>query len=466
MSSLVNDPMYNLQEVAGKGKGLVATRKIPRGTRILSEKPAIRVPEAVLDTRAPSENYLSKQVNALTPDQKRAFLSMHNIYADGSISQYLGIILTNALPFGDYTSEGGIFLEACRINHACDNNAQKAWNENIKRHTVHAIRDIQKGEEITICYLGVLNSRNVRQEALRRKFAFTCSCRLCSLPEDQSRESDRRLEEILKLDSLIDRDGMMGILSAPLQILRYVDQQICLYNEQGPDDNGLPRAFFDAAQVAIANGDLARAQIFVERAVLGWIVLDGDDSPKVVKYRALTQDPSKHELYGLSMKWKTAGDEIPQGLDAKEFEDWLWRRVKPKQPGQPADFRNRATFPGFDDLPDENDVSPEYYASSDGFRYRPRRHWLFLAEIVDFGTMIRLQMELKDVDDKTIPLFFYTDGRGTELAPSQFQKGYTVAILYAQRHAFLYAEPGIRHEEPTNIKVLLRLLFRLKLLRS
>lgn len=32
------------------------------------------------------------------------------------------------------------------------------------------------------------------------------------------------------------------------------------------------------------------------------------------------------------MKWKTAVDDVPQGLDSKEFEDWLWRREKPKQP--------------------------------------------------------------------------------------------------------------------------------------
>jgi hypothetical protein len=227
---------------------------------------------------------------------------MHNIYADDAVSRYFGIIQTNALPFGDDVREVGIFLDACRINHACDNNAQKGWNENIKRHTVHALRDIEKGEEITIYYLAILNNREARQEALRRKFAFTCSCRLCSLPPDQSQESDRRLDKILKLDGLIGRDGLIGIVSAPLQILRHVDQQTHLYNEQGPDDNGLPRAFLDAAQIAIANGDLARARIFVERAVLGWIVLEGDDSSQGLQYKALIQDPSKHELYGMSMR--------------------------------------------------------------------------------------------------------------------------------------------------------------------
>ncbi len=122
----------------------------------------------------------------------------------------------------------------------------------------------------------------------------------------------------------------MGILSAPLQILRYIDHQIRLYNEQGPDDAGLPRAFFDAAQIAIANGDLARARIFAERAMLGWIVLDGDDSFKVLQNTTLSQDPSKHESYGMSMKWKTVVDDIPQGLDLKELDDWLWRREKLK----------------------------------------------------------------------------------------------------------------------------------------
>lgn len=36
--------MYALQDVPGKGKGLVAIEKIPKGTRILSEEPIITIP--------------------------------------------------------------------------------------------------------------------------------------------------------------------------------------------------------------------------------------------------------------------------------------------------------------------------------------------------------------------------------------------------------------------------------------
>jgi hypothetical protein len=44
MSSLASDRTYTLQDVPGKGKGLVAIKKISKGTRILSEEPIIIIP--------------------------------------------------------------------------------------------------------------------------------------------------------------------------------------------------------------------------------------------------------------------------------------------------------------------------------------------------------------------------------------------------------------------------------------
>jgi hypothetical protein len=451
MSTLVETAMFTIEKVPGKGQGLVATRKILKGTRILSEEPIIRMPEDTTDSPALRVS-IRRQVDGLTSDQRRDFLAMCNIYPGDSGSQYLGIIRTNALPM-DVGS--GIFPAACRINHACDNNGQKSWNEGIKRHTVHALRDIEEGEEITITYLGVLNNRRTRQEALRQKFKFTCKCDLCSLPPHLSAESDRRLEEIMELDGRIGRNGLMGILSDPERLLRYVDRQVQLYNEHGPDDVGLPRAFLDAAQIVAAHGDLARARVFTERAVAGWIVGGGDDSPKVLKNKQLARDPSGHGTYGYSAAWKSTVDDVPQDLLPDEFEDWLWKREKKSKSEQPGGFRNQATFPSFLELPDETEVDDDFFESRDGVNYRPRRHWCFLGEIVDFSTLLRLQMEIKDVAGNTIPLFFYTDGRGSEIAPSQLCKGYTIAALYAQQHAFAFSEPGIRLEDPTLIKVCL-----------
>lgn len=363
---------------------------------------------------------------------------------------YLDNIRTNALPASTHPSDtASIFLTASRLNHSCLNNTQKSWIKNIKRHKVHALRDIPPGEELTICYLGVIRSRSVRRAALSEKFHSLCECTLCALPAEQSRESEARLEELLEQDEQTAKLGVMGMIQAALQMLRGVEIQVKLYDEQGPGDAELPRAFLDAAQSLIANGDLARASEILRRAVEGWRVSCGGNCVEVSRFGELKKDPSTHELYGVSMRWKTRVGDAPVGSSDANFEDWLWRREKAQRSGQRMSLRPRSTFPASSKLPGEYDVDLDYYQSIG----RPRRHWYFLGEIVDFCFLARLQMEMKDVDGQTVPLFFYTEGRGQEIVPSVLRKGFTVCIVYAQRHAFLFSEPRIRHEISERMKV-------------
>jgi hypothetical protein len=287
--------MYALEDVPGKGKGFVAIENIPRGTRILSEPPVITTPELQRDDEW-LKSHISQQVASLSEHQRQSFLTLYNLYPYQNIAeQSLGIIRTNSLPIGANGIEGGIFLDACRINHSCDNNAQKHWNQYIERHTVHALRDIPKGEEITICYLGHNNSREIRQKKLQDKFGFLCSCLLCLLPEQQSQENDERLERIDYLDDLIGRDSMQ--MQFFLQSLQYADERARLYNKQGLGNSSLPRVYLNAAQIAVANSDLARGRIFAERAVEGWQTAHSGDSKEVIKYSPLAQDLSKLLIY-------------------------------------------------------------------------------------------------------------------------------------------------------------------------
>jgi hypothetical protein len=450
--------MYELKDVPGKGKGLVATINVPQGTRILCEEAVIRIPHNLdqLGTKK-QQRYVRQQVNELTEQQRLAFLSLHNIHPyKNPAEQYIGIIRTNAFQIEDGETGGAVFLEASRINHACDNNTQKSWNENIKRHTVHALRDINEGEEITVYYLAVHNSRQARQEALRARFKFSCSCRICSLPPEQLQRNDEILEEINHLDCLVGQHGLEGILSSPLRTLRYLDREIQLYDMTGPDDPGLSRVYLDAVQVATVHGDLARRRIFAERAVRSWRISGGSDDKNVIEYGALPQNPSQLPLYGMSMQWKTTVDDVPNALGSTEFEDWLWKREKSPRSGAQIGLHNRAIFPAFSGLPGDRDVDMEFYRGLD----QPHQHWCFLAEIVDFDFLTRLHMEISDVDGRKLPLFFYTDGRGSELDLAKIQRGYTIAILYAQQHAFMFDKPGIRHEDPARVKVKLPNIIR------
>jgi len=440
--------MYILQDVPGKGKGLVANDNIPKGTRILLERPVITIPE-----RQQSDEWLkrhiSQQVDSLDENQRQSFLSLHNIYPYNELAeQFLGIIRTNGLPIEANGTGGGVFLEACRINHSCDNNAQKHWNNRIKQHTVHALREISKGEEITIYYLGLDSSREVRRRKLQDKFGFLCSCHLCSLPTADSQKNDQRLERIDHLDDLIGRECMSMNFSQ--QTLRYVDERVQLYDIQGPDNPGLPRAYLDAAQIAIANGDLARGRVFAERAVEGWRTAYGNDSDKVIRYASLARNPAKLRLYGImSMNWKTPLGEIQPRLGSNDFEDWLWRR---ERCGQFTNLRNREIFPDFASLPRSSRIDLIARQGSEE-THQPSRHWCFLGEIIGSTTILHLELTLTDIEDNIMPLHFNTAGRGNELVTGQIQEGYTVAVLYAKRHVFIHGDPGIKHLNPQMLKV-------------
>jgi len=111
--------------VEGRKKGLIATEDIPRGMCILSQNPIITIPEYDLNRKSLLAS-ICQQVSALGENQRKAFITMYNIHDYENVAeQYLGIVRTNGLPIGDNGAGSGIFLEACHINHAHDDNAQK-----------------------------------------------------------------------------------------------------------------------------------------------------------------------------------------------------------------------------------------------------------------------------------------------------------------------------------------------------
>ncbi len=61
---------------------------------------------------------IANKLKQVSRKNQRAFLSLHNNFR-GSLGPFLGIVKTNALPLGPDAIEGGLFLQASRINHAC-----------------------------------------------------------------------------------------------------------------------------------------------------------------------------------------------------------------------------------------------------------------------------------------------------------------------------------------------------------
>ncbi|KAG6095262.1 hypothetical protein E4U30_002614 [Claviceps sp. LM220 group G6] len=436
---------YALKDVPNKGKGLVAIRNIPRGTRILSEKPMITIPTGT--TMEERRTLICQQIDSLSNDQRHAFLSLHNVYPfNDTAEQYVGIFRTNGLPTEQFPDEAAIFLEACRINHDCDNNAIHDWNKKIKRHTVHARRDIKEGEEVTLSYVWPLADRESRQRNLKEKFDFTCLCRVCSLPYEQSQEHDRKLGQIVRINALLEISKSQFIVS-PLMILGHLHNQARRYTELGREDCDYAQTLAEALTILIAHGDLARGRLFAQKAASVWKMLLGNDSPITDVYVALARDPSRCPLYGVSMKLKTTVEEVPYGLEPDDFEDWLWRRPKPKTQAQTTSQSNQSCFSGFADLPSSNGIDTGVPGGSS-----EARHSCFLGEIVAITCHDPLDLEIKDIHNKKTTIDFYTEDHGRVFRSIGFQVGHTIAILDASRYDFKFGPPGIRHEDRRMIK--------------
>ena len=74
-----------------------------------------------------------------------------------------------------------------------------------------AIRNIEKGTELTICYLGEKNRFTgvEKRRKILRNYGFVCNCDTCKTEEDLN-EDPYYLKDYMKLENLIDSQNMLG----------------------------------------------------------------------------------------------------------------------------------------------------------------------------------------------------------------------------------------------------------------
>ncbi|KAK0654959.1 hypothetical protein B0T16DRAFT_486650 [Cercophora newfieldiana] len=318
------NPLYHIQPLPGKGQGMVATAKIPKGTRILCESPTVKMPGNPRDSAGAAllNTIIAQQLASLPIQARTRFHALHNKWGS-EFPAAVGIAKTNALPLGHNSREAGIFLEASRINHSCRNNAENTWNHRLDKLTIHAIRDIEPGEEITISYVDGFLRYDERHARLHSAFGFRCVCERCAATPAERKKSDERLRRLVSLEEEIG-DGM-GIVMTPVSCLRKTHEMLNLLGQEGIGGSTIPRVYYDAFQVAIANGDQARAKVLAVRWYESRVMVEGADSEDAVKAKALMERPSSHRLFGTTMKWKQAVGKVPRGLSEEAFESWLWR---------------------------------------------------------------------------------------------------------------------------------------------
>ncbi|KAL1849399.1 SET domain-containing protein 5 [Diaporthe australafricana] len=201
--------MFRVSHAGAKGFGVFATRPIARGTRILAEKPLLSItnkdPSVLAVASRLSHGDRQRLLSLSTNDAKResllrlaaaAWESFPSLTSITQNRELLNIFYNNNFSIAGSSGERAIFLTVARINHSCVPNAQGNVNTALpggSQFTIHALRAIAGGEEITISYLhDELAIRSVRQQRLKEGYGFECACEICSTV-DLGESHQRRL---------------------------------------------------------------------------------------------------------------------------------------------------------------------------------------------------------------------------------------------------------------------------------
>ena len=245
----------NVVPITGKGVGVVATREIKAGERLLAEAPVLAVP--MLDGGMVDPEELERAVQVLDNAQRSHFfqLSQNSMYGEKRTAS--GIAQTNGIPFRWRNAiYGAVYLNASRFNHDCNANACFNWvvdeeqsarfHEGQSTHVtgrlvVHSIKRIRPGDEITLNYLGFLQPREVRQARLRSSFGFSCVCGKCSLSGTALSESEERVTALRDAAALSETLNSWAspaalISAAPAEVLARLDAWHGLLVRECPPD--------------------------------------------------------------------------------------------------------------------------------------------------------------------------------------------------------------------------------------
>ena len=207
-------PPYRVTQVLGKGRGLVATRRINVGEVLLEEMPMM-----VIESRHSkiSLKEFREHYDRLDTETKAKILELNDSthdYIENQTKKEAGnsddedetlralrIFSNNSIEVCEREEmyprkEGALYTHISLINHSCNPNCTWSWvKADFRRKKVIAVKPIGKNEEILVNYLDKedfnFSLRQERREELLDKFHFICKCVECCLDNEALATNER-----------------------------------------------------------------------------------------------------------------------------------------------------------------------------------------------------------------------------------------------------------------------------------
>ncbi|KAH4926535.1 hypothetical protein HBI23_155750 [Parastagonospora nodorum] len=197
------NPPFVQHEFPGKGRGLVANKTLHRGDQIFASTPIV-ITDSDAYELSTEERYalLYRGVETLPAETQKSFWALMGHFNGDPVEDRINT--NNFDTTIDGVSQQALFPEIAMMNHDCRPNAAYFWDEDMMTHYVHALRDIQPGEEITITYIDNEKDRKTRNTRLKKNWGFDCGCSACTAHPAVFAESDSRLYQITDLALMLD----------------------------------------------------------------------------------------------------------------------------------------------------------------------------------------------------------------------------------------------------------------------
>lgn len=324
---------WTIQAVPGKGRGIVATANILRGTLIIAEDSLLKFSADIL--AFPNCALILEQLQSNLGQHDRGLVnSLHNAYPD--LNRLEGIVKSNSLPCGDRPEKRGIFPICSFFNHSCLSNAQFSWSKAMQRGRVYALHNIPQGQEISISYIPDHIWHSTRDERLAwiyQTYNFGCLCQVCTGDPVSVIDSNQRRTFLQQI--YCDIGSQIGMLKEgnlvyhnPARALAQLHHVLqLLYTEGDPRDNKTRTAFYNAFQICVGHGDVARATAFMRLAVRITKDWKGSDSDGFAAWEGLVAGPWRHAIANKTAWWKTRQEDA-KAETAPDFNEWLWARER------------------------------------------------------------------------------------------------------------------------------------------
>ncbi|KAI6265712.1 hypothetical protein MCOR27_011296 [Pyricularia oryzae] len=267
-------PAWEVKKIPGKGLGMVAKRRIPRGETFLVDYAAIlasvEFPGRV--RRAQGIKLLDRAAGQL-PDPERVLRLARSSTQGAPVVE--DVMRTNTFSLEiDGETYMGLFPTISRINHACGPNSQVKFDPATLSQKAFASHDIEAGEEITISYAEFGMTYQSRQSTLLHRWGFKCTCALCSAPPSAVAASDARRTRAMSV-----RDGILAAVEAgELREAIELGKQLVDISAREGLASGLGDHYEVLARLHAAVGDLQGAGAYARRALEEMSVFGGSEA--------------------------------------------------------------------------------------------------------------------------------------------------------------------------------------------